>query len=123
MLSSGATTFLGNRSFGVATTPARATDVYYYYWHFAETEKLGEYDLREFNIFMSGGNHLGPFRPKYMEALTVVSPPLTLPSGDARFWFSINQTNASTLPPILSAFEVYSYVNISHAATNQDDGK
>ncbi|KMT01743.1 hypothetical protein BVRB_9g211940 isoform B [Beta vulgaris subsp. vulgaris] len=123
MLSSGATTFLGNRSFRVATTPIRPTDVYYYYWHFAETEKLGEYDLREFNIFMSGGNHLGPFRPKYMEALTVVSPPLTLPSGDARFWFSINQTNASTLPPILSAFEVYSYVNISHAATNQDDVK
>lgn len=96
--------------------------IHYFYWHFVEIEKLGKGELREFIISIFGNITLGPIRPVHLKVLTVVSPPLKLGPGDTKIWFSIIQTNASTLPPILNALEVMVMINVSHVTTNPDDG-
>ena len=57
-----------------------------------------------------------------MEAVTVVAPAINI-GPDSVLWFTINQTNDSSLPPILNAFEIYAVTKLSHAATNQHDGQ
>lgn len=112
----------GNNTMMVQIKPHNPTDVHYLYWHFIEFEKLGEGKVREFTISMYGNITLGPFTPEYLKALTVISPPLRLESGESMIWFSINATNRSTLPPILNALEFMILVNVSHETTNPDDG-
>uniref|UniRef100_A0A7C9E410 non-specific serine/threonine protein kinase n=1 Tax=Opuntia streptacantha TaxID=393608 RepID=A0A7C9E410_OPUST len=90
------------------------------YWHFAETQKLDANESRELNIFASNNFDSGPITLKYMEAVTVVAPAINI-GPDSVLWFTINQTNDSSLPPILNAFEIYAVTKLSHAATNQHD--
>ncbi|KAJ8421345.1 hypothetical protein Cgig2_010434 [Carnegiea gigantea] len=94
--------------------------IFYVYWHFAETQKLDVNESRQVNIFASDNFDSGPITLKYMEAVTVVGSAINIGS-DSTFWFTINKTNASSLPAFLNAFEIYGVTKLSHVATNKDD--
>lgn len=119
---SGATPRSGSQFLYLRWEPRNPADVNYLYWHFAETEKHGRNDSREFNIDVLGTGTGTTITLEYFKALTVVSPPIVLQPGQSEITFNITQTNASTLPPILNAVEIFTFVNFSNAETNQDDG-
>ncbi|KNA10685.1 hypothetical protein SOVF_142000, partial [Spinacia oleracea] len=123
ILMSGATPRSGSQFLYLRWEPRNPADVNYLYWHFAETEKHGRNDSREFNIDVLGTGTGTTITLEYFKALTVVSPPIVLQPGQSEITFNITQTNASTLPPILNAVEIFTFVNFSNAETNQDDVK
>ncbi|GAB4842327.1 hypothetical protein Ancab_012297 [Ancistrocladus abbreviatus] len=93
--------------------------VVYMFWHFAEIEEVGLNDTREFQIYMSGNFSSGPISPRYLEAQMIASP--ATPLNGSTFWFSINKTSRSTLPPILNAVEFYTQISLPQSATNDED--
>ncbi|XP_021765438.1 putative leucine-rich repeat receptor-like serine/threonine-protein kinase At2g19230 [Chenopodium quinoa] len=90
------------------------------YWHFAEIQKLGSNESREFTISIPGKYQSETISPKYLQPLTIVSPVITLINGSG-IVFHITKTKRSKLPPILNAFEIYEVVDLSALPTDQND--
>ena len=92
----------------------------YIYLHFAELEKLQPNQSRQFSIFLNGKLWKGSFVPRYLSTTTVVNEPDGETGQQFQIW--INQTETSTLPPILNAVEFYTLKQFLQAQTDQEDG-
>ncbi|CAA6672854.1 unnamed protein product [Spirodela intermedia] len=77
----------------------------YVFMHFAELQQLGSNETREFNVFLNGEQWYGPYRPKYMTAMTLYT---NRARTITTYNFTLEATANSTLPPIINAREVYS---------------
>lgn len=118
-----------------AVSPLPGVDTLYVNWtssdstaqfhvirHFAELELLGDGQVREFNMCIEGlpAFCYGPLQPSYLVVTTVYS---TFPfSGRNNYSFTFQSTNASTLPPILNAMEIYLLKQPTETATYEQDG-
>ncbi|XP_065621921.1 putative leucine-rich repeat receptor-like protein kinase At2g19210 [Quercus suber] len=98
--------------------PSTAT-IQYIYMHFAELENLQPNQSRQFNIFLNGNLWEGSFVPRYLNTITVHSSPDGEIGQQFQIW--INQTETSTLPPILNAVEFYTLKRFLQAQTDQED--
>ncbi|KAJ4875129.1 putative LRR receptor-like serine/threonine-protein kinase [Raphanus sativus] len=93
---------------------------YYFYIHFAEIQELKKKDSREFNITWNGKVILSSFIPPKFRAHTVFAEsPGTCDGGDCSL--QLIRTNRSTLPPLLSALEVYTVIQFPQSETNEID--
>lgn len=92
----------------------------YIYLHFAELENLQPNQPRLFNIFLNGKLWEGSFVPRYLSTTTVTN----IPDGEIgqQFQIWINQTETSTLPPILNAVEFYTLKQFLQGQIDQEDG-
>lgn len=92
---------------------------FYLFMYFAELEELKANEFREFNIYVNGRLFYGPFAPQYLKAKVIFNeiPFQILPQNN----FSLIATNKSTLPPMISAVEVYLPMQISDNATEDND--
>ena len=109
-----------NSSMDFFWEPINKGTQYYVYAHFAEIQQLKSNQYRAFNITMNGQHLYGPLVPRYLNTDTIYSPsafPLA-----ANYTFSLHKTESSTLPPIISAIEIYTLKDFSKLETNQDDG-
>ncbi|XP_010095925.2 probable LRR receptor-like protein kinase At1g51890 [Morus notabilis] len=103
--------------------PWTATDefsngTYYFYMHFAEIEQLQANESREFNIFYNGDLLFGPVSPKHLQRTTLHAE---TPFSGFYHNFSIRKTEASTHPPIINAFEIYTVKEFSESESDQQD--
>lgn len=96
-------------------------DRLYMYFHFSEVQALQANQTREFSILWNGELIYGPFSPTYLSATTVlkVTPSLC---EVGKCLLELERTKRSTLPPLLSAIEVFAVVNFTQSETNKDDG-
>ncbi|CAL9162383.1 unnamed protein product, partial [Musa hybrid cultivar] len=96
-------------------------DELYAVLHFAELQKLTGNATRVFNITRNGEfRHRFDILP-YLLARYLYS---TVPfEGYSRYQYTLDATSDSTLPPIINAFEVYSLMQLTQAATDSGDGK
>ena len=97
------------------------SEEFYMYMHFVEVEKLQAGQSREFNIYINGFLwNDEPFVPGYLSVTMFYSRgPKT---GKTRYRVIINRTESSTLPPIISGYEIYTAKNFSNLGTNETDG-
>ncbi|XP_057454468.1 LRR receptor-like serine/threonine-protein kinase IOS1 isoform X1 [Lotus japonicus] len=119
VMSTAATSVNASAPFQFYWDPDNAKEQYYIYMHFNEVEKLAPNETRAFNITMNGEYWYGPVVPQYQVTSTIYSP--TALTGATRYLFSLVQTENSTLPPILNAFEIYIVKDFSQSETGQDD--
>ncbi|XP_065004375.1 probable LRR receptor-like serine/threonine-protein kinase At5g59680 [Musa acuminata AAA Group] len=94
-------------------------DELYAVLHFAELQKLTGNATRVFNITRNGEfRHRFDILP-YLLARNLYS---TVPfEGYSRYQYTLDATSDSTLPPIINAFEVYSLMQLTQAATDSGD--
>lgn len=94
---------------------------FYIYFHFTEVIKDLQINnqTRGMNIFLNNKIWYGPFSPTYLRANTIRSRSPTIGSN---FEFWINKTDNSTLPPLLSALEIFTVNELVMSQTNQSDG-
>ncbi|CAA7034837.1 unnamed protein product [Microthlaspi erraticum] len=92
----------------------------YPYTYFSELQTLGENDTREFSVFLNGALVYGPLTPEPLRANTVF---IALPKQctDGKCVLQITKTSRSTLPPVLSAVEVYTVMDNPQLGTNGSD--
>ncbi|KAJ9692197.1 hypothetical protein PVL29_011326 [Vitis rotundifolia] len=96
----------------------------YIYMHFAEVQKLGEGDIREFTVSLNEDDSWGggePVIPEYMVSSTLHHPSAVSGNTTNQLSFALKMTNRSTLPPLINAIEVYRIKDFSQSSTNQDD--
>ncbi|KAA0063360.1 putative leucine-rich repeat receptor-like protein kinase [Cucumis melo var. makuwa] len=91
---------------------------YHIFLHFADLEKLQANQLREFNIYQNGNYFHGPFSPDYLQSTTLFS---VSPLSGEKIAFSLSKTNASNLPPILNALEIYLVLDTLQSRTDEQD--
>ena len=99
---------------------ANVNEQYYVFMHFHEVEKLAANETRAFNVTVNGKHWYGPIEPPYGKTTTIFSPSAL--SEATAYLFSLVRTEASTLPPIINAVEVYRVKYFSQSETLQDDG-
>ncbi|KAL1293055.1 hypothetical protein HN51_053633 [Arachis hypogaea] len=91
----------------------------YFYLHFAEVQNLAPNETREFNITLNGEYFYNLLRPGHF-VNTIFDP-----SPNNVFYknnnISLVKTEASTLPPIINALEIYQVKDFSQLETQQDD--
>ncbi|XP_034696454.1 senescence-induced receptor-like serine/threonine-protein kinase [Vitis riparia] len=100
-----------------------ASDMLYIYMHFAEVEKLGKGQFREFTISLNDNDYElygGALAPRYLFSDTARNN-YSLRSTTKILSFSLTKTSRSTLPPIINAVEVYMIKEFSQSSTRQDD--
>ena len=119
-MSTAATPINASASLAFNWDAENATDQYYFYLHFTEVQKLPANETRAFNINVNGRYWAGPEEPGYGRTNTqyVTSPWY----GYNKYQISLVQTELSTLPPIISALEIYLVKNFSQVETEKDDG-
>ncbi|MED6135393.1 hypothetical protein PIB30_045975 [Stylosanthes scabra] len=90
---------------------------YYVYYFVAEIQKLEANQVRDFNIFLNGDVvNNGPVDLVYLKSRYYISV-----LNEPRFEVWINRTSRSTLPPLISAIEIYMTKDFSQSQTNQAD--
>ncbi|XLR43011.1 hypothetical protein S83_027671 [Arachis hypogaea] len=93
---------------------------YYFYLHFTELQQLGADHTRSFNINMDGETWNTVESLKYGKVYTKHVRGLS--SGCKQCRISLIRTEYSTLPPIISALEIYLAKNFSsQSGTDKDD--
>ncbi|XP_047153304.1 LRR receptor-like serine/threonine-protein kinase IOS1 [Vigna umbellata] len=97
--------------------PQQETDQFYVYMHFTEIQVLTTNQTRQFNI-MNGESWFQECSPEYHGMNTIYS--ISGTSGK-EIKFSLERTKNSTLPPIISAIEIYSVINLQKPETFQGD--
>lgn len=100
--------------------PRNPGSKYYFYFHFAEIESKSINQTRELSIYTNGEEFYGPLSLEYLDLHTISS---MRPDSGKRIEFSIEETEKSTLPPILNAFEIYEEKELSQSLTEQQDSK
>ncbi|KAJ8486666.1 hypothetical protein OPV22_019151 [Ensete ventricosum] len=94
-------------------------DELYAVLHFAELQNLTGNATRMFNITRNGELRYDRYTPPYLSADFIYS---NVPfEGSSRYEYVLNSTSDSTLPPIINAFEVYSLMQLTQAATDSGD--
>ncbi|KAK7823477.1 putative leucine-rich repeat receptor-like protein kinase [Quercus suber] len=120
VMSTAVTKFNINDPMFITWTPGGGNAaIQYIYMHFAELENLQPNQSRQFNIFLNGNLWEGSFVPRYLNTITVHSSPDGEIGQQFQIW--INQTETSTLPPILNAVEFYTLKRFLQAQTDQED--
>ncbi|PON84298.1 Malectin-like carbohydrate-binding domain containing protein [Trema orientale] len=94
---------------------------YFFYMHFAELEKLRRNEYREFNISINGNLWYGALVPEYLSTITIFSVHGTKPDSEGKITVWFNNTENSTLPPLVNALEVYQLKDTSVQETYQTD--
>ncbi|KAG9456528.1 hypothetical protein H6P81_001036 [Aristolochia fimbriata] len=91
------------------------------YWHIAEVKVLLPWEVREFNVCVTDypNSCFSHYRPTYLVATSVYT--MTPFSGRLQYSCSFVRTEASTLPPIFNAIEIYTLANFSVVTTNDED--
>lgn len=103
------------------STERNVSNEFYIYFHFTEIVKDLQISnqTRMMNIFLKNKHWYGPFFPDYLSAFTVYS---ISPETGSYFDFWINRTENSTLPPLISALEIYTVKQLVLSQTDQNDG-
>ncbi|XP_047335795.1 LRR receptor-like serine/threonine-protein kinase IOS1 [Impatiens glandulifera] len=101
-----------------ATIPVALSPVYINFYFSEVTQLDTTTDSRLFRIFMNNNSISGPISPPYGDALEMSFANLNLTSDTI---FSLDATGNSTLPPIISAMEVFQVVAGLNAQTNSLD--
>lgn len=110
-----------NDSINLSWYPVNATDKFFICMYFAETEILKSNQTREFNIYLNGDFTNGPLSMEYNSTTTayIYGPEEGAPS----YTLTVKRTKNSTLPPIINAFEIYSYKQQPQRQTDDRDGQ
>ncbi|KAL5576846.1 hypothetical protein UlMin_018545 [Ulmus minor] len=109
-----------NSSMDLNWVSSDSTAQYFVYLHFAELQNLTRNQYRAFNITLNGKSvSTTPKVPIYLVSTTVYSTFSF--SGETNYTLSLTKLENSTLPPILSAFELYQLMDLSQPETDQDD--
>ncbi|KAL5575533.1 hypothetical protein UlMin_017232 [Ulmus minor] len=109
-----------NSSMGLKWFSLDSTAQYFVYLHFAELQNLTRNQDRAFNITLNGKSVSTISKvPIYLVSTTVYST-FSI-SGETNYTLSLTKLENSTLPPILSAFELYQLMDLSQPETDQDD--
>ncbi|XP_062157096.1 senescence-induced receptor-like serine/threonine-protein kinase isoform X2 [Alnus glutinosa] len=106
----------GSIPLALVWSPPNSLSKCYFYFHFAEIEKLGAGQQREFTINLNGERNLREsVKLDYLNPLTVVQddPPV---SG-SRLNFSINAAGMTKFPPILNAVEIFELQELPNKPT------
>ncbi|XP_064960067.1 probable LRR receptor-like serine/threonine-protein kinase At5g59680 isoform X1 [Musa acuminata AAA Group] len=94
-------------------------DELYTILYFTELQKLTGNATRVFNITRNGHLWYISYSPPYRSAGGIRD---VVPfKGSSRYEYVLNATSDSTLPPIINAFEVYSLMQLTQAATDSGD--
>ena len=94
----------------------------YIYMHFAEIQKLGANENREFSItFNDDQVGYAKFRPPNFTITTLFTPE-AISSLDGNFKLTFAMTGNSTHPPLINAVEIYRVLELTEPETNQDEG-
>ncbi|CAB62031.1 putative protein [Arabidopsis thaliana] len=96
-------------------------DKLYFYFHFSEIQPLQANQSREFSILWNGEIIIPTLSPKYLKASTLYSvSPFVCEVG--KCLLELKRTQNSTLPPLLTAIEVFTVIDFPQSKTNEDDG-
>ena len=95
------------------------TDQFYVYMHFTEIQVLPTNQTRQFNITRNGELRVPNFSPRYLAVDTLYTSSAI--SGK-QIKYSLERTENSTLPPIVSAIELYRVIDLQKPQTFQGDG-
>ncbi|PNT70862.1 hypothetical protein BRADI_2g19250v3 [Brachypodium distachyon] len=99
--------------------PNDASPGYIAIMHFSELQQLPSGAVREFYVNLNGKSWFSSgFRPDYLYTSATY---ISIPSRHSRYDVTINATANSTLPPIISAAEVYSVIPTTTLATDSQD--
>jgi len=95
-------------------------DKLYFYFHFSEIQPLQANQSREFSILWNGEIIIPTLSPKYLKASTLYSvSPFVCEVG--KCLLELKRTQNSTLPPLLTAIEVFTVIDFPQSKTNEDD--
>jgi len=95
------------------------TEKFYVYMHFMEIQVLTRNQTRQFNIMSNGELWFRNCSPRYLHVETIYS---TSAISGKQINFSLERTENSTLPPIISAIEIYRVTDLQKPQTFQADG-
>ncbi|RRT67928.1 hypothetical protein B296_00008128 [Ensete ventricosum] len=93
----------------------------YHVLYFTELRLLTGNATRAFNITRNGDTRFSWYTPPYLSCGYIYSAEPF--DGYSRYRYVLDATSNSTLPPIINAFEVYSLMQLTEAATDSVDGK
>ncbi|XP_017424520.1 LRR receptor-like serine/threonine-protein kinase IOS1 [Vigna angularis] len=103
----------------ISWEPQHETDQFYVYMHFTEIQVLTTNQTRLFNIMLNAESWFSNFSPRYHDVGTIYSKSA---SSGKELKFSLERTENSTLPPIISAIEIYRVIDLQKPETFQGDG-
>ncbi|XP_019088018.1 PREDICTED: probable LRR receptor-like serine/threonine-protein kinase At1g51820 isoform X2 [Camelina sativa] len=111
-----------NATLEVEWSAESPTTQIYVYLYFSELQILQANDTRtrEFDVFLNGASFDEPISPVPLRSTTVFNDGPKL-CTDGKCVLQLKKTSRSTLPPILSALEVYTVMDILQLETNDDD--
>ncbi|CAL9245262.1 unnamed protein product, partial [Arabidopsis halleri] len=115
-----ATPLDANATLDIEWTVESPTTQCYPYLYFPELQTLQANDTREFNLMLNGAFLYGPILPTL--DMEIVYDKLPNQCTDGKCVLQLTKTPRSTLPPILSAYEVYTVMDFPQLETNDDDG-
>lgn len=94
--------------------------LYYTYVHLSELQILAPPNqTRGFNIYLNNELFFGPYSPAYLSLMTLWARD---PHFTKEFKFSMQRTVNSTLPPLLNAYEIYTFDPLPQSETATKDG-
>ncbi|XP_014500547.1 LRR receptor-like serine/threonine-protein kinase IOS1 [Vigna radiata var. radiata] len=102
----------------ISWEPQNETDQFYVYMYFTEIQVLTKNQTRQFNIMLNAESLLQNFSPRYQIADTINA---TTAISGKEIKFSLERTENSTLPPIISAIEIYRVIDSQNPETFQGD--
>ncbi|XP_019095685.1 PREDICTED: probable LRR receptor-like serine/threonine-protein kinase At1g51810 [Camelina sativa] len=110
-----------NATLEVEWSAESPTTQFYAYLYFSELQILQANDTRtrEFNVFLKGAFFHEPISPEPLRSTVFNDGPKLCTDG--KCVLQLKKTSRSTLPPILSALEVYTVMDILQLETNDDD--
>lgn len=120
VMQTAATPLDANATLDIEWTVESPTTQCYPYLYFPELQTLQANDTREFNLILNGAFLYGPILPTL--DMEIVYDKLPNQCTDGKCVLQLTKTPRSTLPPILSAYEVYTVMDFPQLETNDDDG-
>ncbi|KAL0693217.1 hypothetical protein Bca4012_060397 [Brassica carinata] len=92
----------------------------YPYLYFSELQTLRANETREFTVLLDGAVFHSPISPRPFITTTLFDR-LPTQCTDGKCVLQLKKTSTSTLPPVLSAIEVYTVMDFPKVETNEDD--
>lgn len=106
-------------SITITRTPVNHENRYYFYLYFCEVQKLQPNQTRKFDIKLNGVMiNDSPIVPAYISPMTIYD---TTAKSTHLFNYTMEPTADSTLPPILTALEIFLVRDFLQSETEQTD--
>ncbi|XP_057977166.1 putative leucine-rich repeat receptor-like protein kinase At2g19210 [Malania oleifera] len=118
VLQSAITPIRSNSSLNLYWKPDDLTSSFCLYMHFAEIQRHEANESRELNIYLNGDLFYGPLVLTYLVINTIYS---RNPVTAMELNITINTTENSTLPPIISAVEIYMVKELLQPHTEDEE--